>query len=69
MLLGMAPFTGISVGYDYGGPVDWELHERHGIFKFSRGVLRRVRYVPGATSHFDRTVIRRIDEAVLAVAD
>ena len=26
-LLGMAPFTGISVGADRGGPVDWELTE------------------------------------------
>ena len=30
MLIGMAPFTGISVGIDGGGPVDWDLHERRG---------------------------------------
>ena len=27
-LVGMAPFTGISVGADRGGPVDWEVHRR-----------------------------------------
>lgn len=70
MLLGMAPFTGISVGYDYGGPVDWELHERHPQgFRFGRGTIKQLRYVPGARSKYDATVIRRIDEAVLSVAD
>lgn len=69
MLLGMAPFTGISVGYDYGGPVDWELYERHGSFRFEGGTLHRVRYVPGERSRYDHTVIRRIDQAVLAIAD
>ncbi|PII83781.1 arylsulfatase [Leucobacter sp. OLJS4] len=69
MLLGMAPFTGISVGYDYGGPVDWELHERHGGFRFAGGEIRRLRYVPGARSQHDRTVLREIGAAVAAIAD
>ncbi|GLU88524.1 arylsulfatase [Agromyces sp. NBRC 114283] len=70
MLLGMAPFTGISVGYDFGGPVDWELHERHpGGFRFLGGELGAATYLPGARSRHDATVIRRLDEAVLAVAD
>lgn len=69
MLLGMAPFTGISVGYDYGGPVDWELHERHRTFRFSGGTIERLRYVPGARSRHDPTVLRRIGEAVARVAD
>ncbi|QBE49747.1 arylsulfatase [Leucobacter triazinivorans] len=70
MLLGMAPFTGISVGYDYGGPVDWELHERHGDgFRFSGGAIERLRYVPGARSRHDPTVLRRIGEAVAELAD
>nr|WP_052227004.1 hypothetical protein [Microbacterium mangrovi] len=46
MLVGMAPFTGISVGFEGGGPVDWELHAVHGRFAH-RGGLRSVRYVPG----------------------
>lgn len=69
MLIGMAPFTGISVGYDYGGPVDWDLHEAHRSFPFRGGELRRVRYVPGARSPHDPTVLRAVGRAVLAVAD
>ena len=70
MLLGMAPFTGISVGYDYGGPVDWELAERHADgFRFARGVIVELRYLPGQRSRHDRTVLHRIGEAALAVAD
>ena len=45
-LLGMAPFTGISVGRDAGGPVDWQRSRRHGSHPFA-GRLRRVRYEPG----------------------
>ncbi|MFI6924276.1 arylsulfatase [Nonomuraea spiralis] len=55
-LLGMAPFTGISVGYDYGGPVDWELHERRGVFRYRRG-LDRVRYVPGEKAPYNPEII------------
>lgn len=69
MLLGMAPFTGISVGYDYGGPVDWELHERHRSFRFSAGTIERLRYVPGARSRHDRTVLHAIGAAVARIAD
>ena len=45
-LLGMAPFTGISVGRDAGGPVDWQRSRRHGSHPFS-GRLHRIRYEPG----------------------
>ena len=69
MLLGMAPFTGISVGYDYGGPVDWELHEAHRSYRFSGGEISRLCYVPGAKSTHDHSVLRRIGEAVAAIAD
>ncbi|MFI7421200.1 arylsulfatase [Nonomuraea sp. NPDC049684] len=55
-LLGMAPFTGISVGFDYGGPVDWELHERRGVFRYRRG-LDRVRYVPGEKAPYNPEII------------
>lgn len=68
MLLGMAPFTGISVGYDYGSPVDWELHRRHGAFRFDGGVAA-VRYVPGRRSAHDPIVLRALDEAIARVAD
>ncbi|GAT72414.1 arylsulfatase [Microbacterium sp. HM58-2] len=69
MLLGMAPFTGISVGYDYGGPVDWELYEAHRSYPFRGGALRRVRYVPGARSQHDATELRAVGRAVQALAD
>ncbi|MFV0407765.1 MAG: arylsulfatase [Propioniciclava sp.] len=70
MLLGMAPFTGISVGYDYGGPVDWELHQRQGNgFRFAGGTIEQLRYVPGDRSPHDPTVLRRIGEAVAEIAD
>lgn len=45
-LLGMAPFTGISVGLDRGSPVDWDNYLRHGSDKYS-GHVRFVRYIPG----------------------
>ncbi|MFS0911601.1 arylsulfatase [Microbacterium sp. 179-I 3D2 NHS] len=69
MLLGMAPFTGISVGYDYGGPVDWEIHEQHRSFPFRGGSLESVRVVPGARSAHDPTVLRAVGRAVQAIAD
>lgn len=69
MLLGMAPFTGISVGYDYGGPVDWELHEAHRGFRFTGGEILRLRYVPGVRSSADATVIRAIGAAAVARAE
>ena len=69
MLLGMAPFTGISVGYDYGGPVDWDLHERRGSFRFSGGTIDRIRYVPGLRSEHDPVVLREIERAVAPLVD
>lgn len=43
---GMAPWTGISVCVDAGGPVSWDLRERCGPFRWS-GRLRAVTYHPG----------------------
>ena len=56
MLWPIAPFCGIDVGIDRGGPVDWQRYLRHGPFPFS-GNLHSVRYTPGelspdATSRF-----------------
>ncbi|MGK0740630.1 arylsulfatase [Leucobacter sp. Z1108] len=69
MLLGMAPFTGISVGYDYGGPVDWDLYERHRSYRLSGGRIVSVNYVPGARSTHNRTLVHDIDRAVSVIAD
>ncbi|WP_404429630.1 arylsulfatase [Microbacterium lacus] len=68
MLVGMAPFTGISVGFDGGGPVDWELHERHGMFRY-RGGLRGVEYVPGARAPYNREVVVAIDDLSARLLD
>jgi arylsulfatase len=69
MLLGMAPFTGISIGYDYGGPIDWDLYEQHRSYRFTGGELLNVRYIPGAPSQYDRTILHEIGKAVAEIAD
>ncbi|GAA2795751.1 arylsulfatase [Saccharopolyspora taberi] len=58
-LLGMAPFTGISIGADKGGPVDWELHRRERSFPYT-GTLRHVRYVPGEQADYDPQQVARL---------
>ena len=45
-LVGMAPWTGISVGVDARGPVSWDLRERRGPFRYTGG-LTAVTYSPG----------------------
>lgn len=69
MLIGMSPFTGISVGYDYGGPVDWDLYEQHRSYRFQGGELQLVRYVPGERSRHDHTELLAVGRAVAAFAD
>ncbi|MCX4092269.1 arylsulfatase [Nocardia sp. alder85J] len=54
-LVGMSPWTGISVGVDARGPVAWELRERRGPFRFT-GDLRAVVYTPG---------LRRVPDAAV----
>jgi arylsulfatase len=44
-LIGMAPFTGISVWQDCGSPVDWAIHERFGTYPFS-GTRTPIRVEP-----------------------
>lgn len=58
-LLGMAPFTGISVGADRGGPVDWEIHTCHGSFAYT-GELHHVRYTPGEPADYDPRQLARL---------
>ena len=68
MLVGMAPFTGISAGFDGNGPVDWDLHERHGDYRYG-GTLRSVRYEPGAKAPYNREIIVAIDELSAQLID
>ncbi|MFL0516211.1 arylsulfatase [Brevibacterium luteolum] len=69
MLFGMAPFTGISVGYDYGSPVDWSIHVEHGTYRFRDGVLERATVVPGASSPHDPTRIAKLTEPLNSLAE
>ncbi|MBC7300279.1 MAG: arylsulfatase [Nocardia sp.] len=54
-LVGMAPWTGISVGVDARGPVAWELRTRRGSFRYTGG-LRAVTYTPGPIQVPQRTI-------------
>ena len=54
--VGLAPFSGISVGRDAGNPVDWSMRERHGEFPFD-GRLLGVRYEPGRPAPYDESVL------------
>ena len=64
-LTGMAPFAGISVGLDRGGPVDWELSRRHGCYRYT-GRLRQVRYTPGPKADYNPEQIVELDRAMAA---
>ncbi|MFD3506462.1 arylsulfatase [Nocardia sp. NPDC058666] len=54
-LVGMAPWTGISVGVDARGPVSWDLRERRGPFRYT-GALRAITYTPGPIRVPQRTI-------------
>ncbi|MDN3310210.1 arylsulfatase [Microbacterium oryzae] len=53
MMIGLAPYTGIDVGIDRGGPVSWSMHQRHGAFRFS-GKLHHVAFIPGEPADHNR---------------
>ncbi|WP_460519273.1 arylsulfatase [Humibacter antri] len=69
MLIGMAPFTGISVGFDGGGPVDWDLHTRRGTFPHSRSTLRSVTYSPGTIAPYNDEMISAVDDVSARLID
>ena len=66
-LVGMAPWTGISVGLDARGPVDPDVRSRRGVFRFGP-TLRAVTYRPGVV-RVPVDVRREIDQAAEASAD
>ncbi|MFV0319199.1 MAG: arylsulfatase [Microbacterium sp.] len=53
MMIGLAPYTGIDVGIDRGGPVSWSMHEKHRSYPFT-GRLHNVTYLPGELAEFNR---------------
>ena len=56
MLVGMAPFSGIDVGLNRGGPVHWELYERHRCFPYTGG-LRSATWLPGEVAGYNPELI------------
>ncbi|WP_026821011.1 arylsulfatase [Arthrobacter castelli] len=67
-LVGMAPFTGISIGVDRGSPVDWNLHERHGSFAYT-GALQTVRYLPGTKAFYNAEQIVQVEQELARIYD
>ncbi|WP_024794128.1 sulfatase-like hydrolase/transferase [Tomitella biformata] len=66
-LVGMAPWTGISVGVDARGPVSCDLRARRGVFRYTGG-LRAVTYTPGPEG-VAALVIAETERAAEAWAD
>jgi arylsulfatase A-like enzyme len=64
MLIGLAPWEGITVGRDPRSPVSWEISQAHGAYPF-RGRLIDVTYVPQeAVPDADELVRAEADEAL-----
>ncbi|HIW91871.1 MAG TPA: arylsulfatase [Candidatus Corynebacterium avicola] len=57
--VGMAPFSGIDVGVNRGGPVHWGIYEEHGSYRYS-GDLHSVRYVPGERAPYSPEVLAEL---------
>jgi arylsulfatase A-like enzyme len=68
MLVGMAPFSGIDVGLNRGGPVHWELYERHGSFPYS-GLLHHATFTPGEVADYDPAQVLQAEIETAAFYD
>ena len=68
MLIGMAPFSGIDVGINRGGPVHWDVYERHRSFPYT-GDLRSVTYTPGARADYDPGLVAEAERDVALFYD
>ncbi len=66
-LVGMAPWTGISVGVDARGPVSWDLRRRRGPFRYT-GDLTSVTYTPGPVG-VPAAAVREIEREAEYAAD
>ncbi|MFJ4652163.1 arylsulfatase [Nocardia sp. NPDC088792] len=66
-LVGMSPWTGISIGLDARGPVSWDLRDRHGVYRYT-GTLHSVTYRPGAIG-VDEETQRALDSEAELVAE
>ena len=63
-----APFSGIDVGVNRGGPVHWGLYEEYGSFRFS-GDLHAVTYTPGAPASYNPEVLAALELDARAAAE
>lgn len=68
MLLGAAPFSGIDVGRNSGGPIDWDLYQRRGSFPYT-GKLRSVTYRPGEPAPYNPEAIAAAELEVATYYD
>jgi arylsulfatase len=68
MLVGMAPFSGIDVGLNRGGPVHWELYERRRSFPWT-GVLHHATWTPGEVADYDPAQVVQAEIATAAYYD
>jgi arylsulfatase len=68
MLVGMAPFSGIDVGLNRGGPVHWDLYRRHGSFPYS-GTLHHATWVPGDVADYDPAQVFQAEVETAAFYD
>ena len=67
-LVGFAPFSGIDVGINRGGPVHWGLYEQFGSFRYT-GNLISVRYIPGDKAPYDPEVLAELELDVESAGD
>lgn len=68
MLIGFAPWSGIDVGVNRQGPVDWELYERHRTFPWT-GTLHRVHYRPRDHAPYDASWIEQAQRSAALVLE
>lgn len=68
MLTGMCPFTGIDVGIDRRGPVDWDMHVAHRSFPFT-GRIDHVTYTPGPVADYDPVAAATAAHVAAAIYD
>lgn len=67
-LVGFAPFSGIDVGVNRGGPVHWDLYSEFGSFRYT-GDLHSVRYIPGEKAPYNPETLVQLERYVEAASD
>lgn len=68
MLIGMAPFSGIDVGTNRGGPVSWGVHQRHRDFPFD-GRIDSVTYAPGELAAYSPELVAQAERDIAEFYD